>query len=88
MDNDGTDELISIELLQDGKKELTAYKWKGFGVELMNSSDKFGSINEIETVNDGSGKKIIVKANRDSKWTWYTVLYNEGKIFMKEGNSF
>ncbi len=33
IDGDEIDELISIEILQDGKNIINSYKWKGFGFE-------------------------------------------------------
>lgn len=34
VDEDGIDEIISIELLENGKKVIAVYDWKGFGFEV------------------------------------------------------
>lgn len=41
LDEDGVDELISIEVLKDGRKQILMYDWKGFGFEVNASSDEF-----------------------------------------------
>lgn len=38
VDEDGIDEIISIELLENGKKVIAVYDWKGFGFEVKTMS--------------------------------------------------
>jgi hypothetical protein len=40
-DGDGTDEIVSVELLENGKRVLSVYNWAGFGFELLTQSDEF-----------------------------------------------
>lgn len=48
MDDDKIDELIAIEANKDGKKELSIYKWKGFGFESLGSSLAYDDIRDLE----------------------------------------
>jgi hypothetical protein len=76
LDNDGCDEIISIEILEDGELILNSYKWIGFGVEgFLESSiyDKIyglhrGSESTVTVEKDGNkiNGKILIK---DSKLT-------------------
>ena len=47
VDGDGMDELISVETTRDGKRELDAYKWTGFGFESIGVSRSYDTIREI-----------------------------------------
>jgi hypothetical protein len=76
MDNDGTDELISIELLQDGKKEITAYKWKGFGFEGVGNSAAFDDISEIKPDVD----KVTALVLEHNVWMQKAFEYQKGRI--------
>jgi hypothetical protein len=86
VDKDGMDEIIAIENTVDNKKVIGVYKWKGFGVELMASGDKYKGMEEILTVSSNSVKSLVVKLNIDNKWRWYTVSYNNGKIIFDKRN--
>jgi hypothetical protein len=41
VNDDGADEIISIEALEDGRRVVAAYNWKGFGFELLDESEAF-----------------------------------------------
>lgn len=47
IDEDGIDELISIEILQNEKKVINTYKWKGFGFEGFLQSEGFDDIKDL-----------------------------------------
>ncbi len=52
IDSDGIDEIVSVEQLEDGRRVLAAYDWRGFGFEMLAQSEAFdgrlvfGSSNE------------------------------------------
>jgi hypothetical protein len=41
IDTDEIDELISIELLESGKRVIAIYNWEGFGFEMLTQSQEF-----------------------------------------------
>ena len=41
IDADGIDEIISVELLEDGKRVIAVYDWSGFGFEMFTQSEDF-----------------------------------------------
>jgi hypothetical protein len=47
IDSDGMDELVSIELLSDGRKIVNSYNWKGFGFEGTGESNAFDDVTSI-----------------------------------------
>lgn len=47
LDGDRMDELIALETMQDGKKELNAYKWTGFGFESIGVSKEYDAIRDL-----------------------------------------
>lgn len=49
LDGDRMDELIALETMQDGKKELDAYKWTGFGFESIGVSQGYDAISDLRT---------------------------------------
>jgi len=53
IDGDAMDELISIEVLQNGKKVINTYKWRGFGFEGFLQSESFEDIKDLK-VRDSS----------------------------------
>ena len=53
LDGDGTEELISIEILEDGRNLINSYKWKGFGFEGFMESKDFQEINSLDKRGDG-----------------------------------
>jgi hypothetical protein len=75
MDKDNMDELISIEINKDSKKELNIYKWKGFGFESIGTSQAFDDISNIEPANS----QIIAKVKKENKWLKKSFKYNPGK---------
>lgn len=47
VDGDRMDELVSVETTREGKKELNAYKWTGFGFESIGISRAYDTIRDI-----------------------------------------
>lgn len=64
LDRDGIDELISIEILADGRNLINTYKWKGFGFEGFLESEDFELITELDKRKDEI--YIIIKEGKDS----------------------
>lgn len=52
IDGDGIDEIISIEILQDNRKIINTYKWKGFGFEGFLESEIYDDIRDL-IIDDG-----------------------------------
>ncbi|WP_066504695.1 hypothetical protein [Abyssisolibacter fermentans] len=67
IDEDGKDEIVAIELLQNGKKVINTYDWIGFGFEGKVQSEAFDDILSIE--------KISREAN-----TFEATISNNNKI--------
>ncbi len=64
IDEDGVDEIISIEILEDNRKTINSYKWKGFGFEGYLESRDYEDISKL-TIEDGI-VYIQVKEGKDS----------------------
>jgi hypothetical protein len=91
IDDDGIDELISIEHLKDGRKAVNSYSWKGFGFEGDGESDAFDDILSIakipaedgpesieaHIVKDGKQRRIILHCGDDKLEYCYTDTINE-----------
>jgi len=59
IDGDGSDELISAERLEDGRKIVNSYSWKGFGFEGTGESDAFDDIIGIWKTSVIDGKEQV-----------------------------
>lgn len=81
IDNDNMDEIVSIEVLQDGKKLLNSYKWKGFGFEAMGQSDIYSDISDLSTTIDESlGWRIFARVNENNRWKEVKFIYQGNKL--------
>lgn len=65
IDKDNIDELISIEILNNGDKLINTYKWKGFGFEGIGESKAYEDIYDLYLADDSiyieyqeEGKKL------------------------------
>lgn len=47
IDGDGIDEIVSIEILEDNKKLINTYKWRGFGFEGYLESKTYEDITDL-----------------------------------------
>lgn len=72
IDEDGVDEIISIEVLENEKMLINSYKWIGFGIEGFMESSEFDSITELYSGND-----IFVHIENDGQ------IFS-GKVALKE----
>lgn len=64
IDGDGIDEIVAIETLQDNRKLINSYKWKGFGFEGYVESKSCDDIKEL-IIEEGL-VYIRVKEEKDS----------------------
>ena len=63
---DDYDEIISIELLENGSRVVTAYIWKGFGFEIIAESEGFnGQLRFDAEVTSQSGICVIFSSNKE-----------------------
>jgi hypothetical protein len=79
IDCDGADEIIAIEMLEDGRKVVNSYKWKGFGFEGFAESESFEEIYSIQH-QDSEGDRVIAKVRNGSFQKWVVFEYNDGKL--------
>lgn len=63
IDGDGVDEIVAIEILEDNKKTINTYKWKGFGFEVYLESQDFEDIENL-TVKEDTVYIQIKEGNR------------------------
>ncbi|HZK33266.1 MAG TPA: hypothetical protein VFC60_02090 [Tissierellaceae bacterium] len=63
IDEDGTDEIIAIEILEDNKKLINTYKWKGFGFEGYSESEIYEDITDLTL---DKGIYINIKEGKDN----------------------
>lgn len=77
IDENGVDEIISIEILENEEKLINTYKWKGFGFEGFEESKSYEDIDDLRIDNGalyidvrdkGAGYKAIIKL-RDNNIT-------------------
>ncbi|NLG89518.1 MAG: VCBS repeat-containing protein [Clostridiaceae bacterium] len=77
INDDSVDELISVELADDGNKLINVYRWKGFGFEGIAESPLFEDISRIRAAN---AQKIRAKVKKDDKWVWIGISLKHDKI--------
>ncbi len=63
IDGDGVDEIVAIEILEDNRKTINTYKWKGFGFEVYLESQDFEDIENL-TVKEDTVYIQIKEGNR------------------------
>ncbi|KYO65530.1 hypothetical protein [Thermovenabulum gondwanense] len=79
IDDDGKDELLSVETLKDGKKILSAYKWKGFGFELFSESRVYDKIDSIVK----EEKRVLLSVKDGKASGWGIMEYEGGKLSIR-----
>ena len=82
IDKDGSDELISIEVLSNGKKVICSYKWIGFGFEGLVQSNNYDDILKIKKTNQDINQ-INVHIQEGSKNKWISLKY-DGNVFLEQ----
>lgn len=76
IDRDGMDELISIEITKEGKKELNSYKWKGFGFESIGCSKAYDNITDLGV----SGSSVTALCSQNRTRFQKIFIYNINKL--------
>lgn len=85
IDDDGMDELVSIEILIDGRKAVNSYKWKGFGFEGIGESESFDDVMSISRgmyVQD-KGMEILADVLTNGIKERITLTHYDGKLVRK-----
>ena len=77
MNDDSVDELVSIELADNGSKLINVYRWKSFGFEGIAESSLFEDISHIQVT---GAKRIRAKVKTDDKWRWIGISLKHDKI--------
>jgi len=77
INDDSVDELISIELTDNGGKLINVYRWKGFGFEGIAESPLFEDISNIRVTR---AERITAKVKTDDKWRWIVISLKHDKI--------
>ena len=82
IDEDGMEELISIELLSNGRKVINSYKWKGFGFEGMGESRDFQEITELQKQDSDEKGILMIGADirENGYWKHAVFSYQNGKL--------
>lgn len=79
LDGDGIDEIISIEILEDNRKIINSYKWKGFGFEGYLESKSYDDIDNIR-IEQG----IIYLLVKDGRTSYSGQLKSKGNNLIIE----
>jgi len=82
VDGDGSDDILSVELLPDGGKVINAYRWKGFGFIGLGESRAFDDIGLIEA--GSAGSRINAKVKLSGKWQWVTLVYQNEQLILED----
>lgn len=82
IDEDGMDELVSIELLSNGRKVINAYKWKGFGFEGLAEGRDFQEIAGLQKQSSEEKGISMVSADvsEDGKKKRAVFYYQDGRL--------
>lgn len=80
IDGDGMDELVSIEILSDGRKVMNSYKWKGFGFEGIGESRYFKDISDVRKGDEGDKDVIHARVKERYFFKWVSLYYEDGKL--------
>lgn len=84
IDEDGLDEIVSIEILESGKKLINSYKWKGFGFEGVAESKEYPDILSIDKIKmEESKDNIIIRVKNRDKYEWVLLQYIDEKLKAK-----
>jgi hypothetical protein len=83
VDGNGTDEIVAIEYLEDGRQAVHAYYWKGFGFESLLLSQPFEIIEDIWR---GTDKEIGVRYKTSDGLVEIDMVYHEGEWEYEEKN--
>lgn len=82
IDEDKMDEIIAIEVLENGRKVINAYKWKGFGFEGIGESESYEQIYKI--LKDDENNKIYAKVKDEKGIIWVILVYKDRKWIVQK----
>jgi len=83
---DDADEIVSVERLEDGRRVLAAYAWKGFGFEMLAESEAFDGELRFEPDTAGAAsedKEINVLSTNIWEQTRLAFRLNEDTFIYK-----
>lgn len=83
IDDDGADELISIEILQNGGKVINSYKWKGFGFEGLVESKEYEDIFTVVKDKEADGQ-IYIHISEIEEHKWVALEYGSDGFIEKD----
>lgn len=84
IDGDGLDEIVSVEVLENGKKIINSYKWKGFGFEGKAESKEYEEILAIKRViNLGKKDDIAAEVKNKNELQWIILQYTDKGLEIK-----
>lgn len=88
IDEDGMEELISIELLPNGRKVLNSYKWKGFGFEGIAESRDFQEITGLQKrgSEENGISMVLADVSEDGNVKHMAFYFHDGSLTGCEDN--
>lgn len=66
IDDDGVDEIVAIEILEDKRRLINTYKWKGFGFEGYLETADFENIEDLRIEDDNIFIQIYLEEEKCS----------------------
>lgn len=82
IDGDRMDEIVAIELREDGEKLLNSYKWKGFGFEAMGESKAYNDICELSFIISEADDRnnFSARVMKKNEWRKVEFCFKENRI--------
>lgn len=81
IDKDKEDEIIAVELQQDGRKVLNSYKWKGFGFEAVGESKSYTDISDLSVYGRSNSEgKLSARIKEKGTWKQLSFLYSNNRL--------
>ncbi|MDR7856846.1 hypothetical protein [Tissierella sp.] len=79
IDEDGVDEIISIEILEDNRKIINSYKWKGFGFEGYLETKDYRDIDSLSIENN----EIYVQVREEKGNYWGCIRLDNNNLLLE-----
>ncbi|QZY53585.1 hypothetical protein [Crassaminicella profunda] len=76
IDDDKMDEIVSIEILKNGKNTVNSYKWKGFGFEGIGENLSYDKIYELFKDDENN---IYARIKNKDQIRWIKLTYKNGE---------
>lgn len=82
LDGVGEDELVALEQTAPGGLELSAYVWKGFGIEGLARSESIPSAREVSCVDvwGGPEEEVVVRQVEGQRWRFVAYGLSEERL--------